>query len=102
VPGGILAIFQGTPASRASVRKATRSEWASDTSWGRLGFAASALIWVGRTGPSKLALALWLWLKFFTVEGRFPAGRSEPPKGCSLAILETRCGRPQESGVSQS
>jgi len=31
----------------------------------------------GRTGPSKLALALWL--KFFTVEGRFPAGRSELP-----------------------
>ena len=32
---------------------------------------------VGRTRPSKLALALWL--KFFTVEGRFPAGRSELP-----------------------
>ena len=31
----------------------------------------------GRTGPSKLGLALWL--KFFTVEGRFPAGRSELP-----------------------
>ena len=31
----------------------------------------------GRTGPSKLGLALLL--KFFTVEGRFPAGRSELP-----------------------
>jgi Domain of unknown function (DUF4158) len=31
----------------------------------------------GRTGPSKLGLALWL--KFFTVEGRFPAGRSKLP-----------------------
>jgi len=31
----------------------------------------------GRTGPSKLGLALWL--KFFAVEGRFPAGRSELP-----------------------
>ena len=31
----------------------------------------------GRTGPSKLGLALWL--KFFTVEGRFPAGRTELP-----------------------
>jgi len=31
----------------------------------------------GRTGPSKLGLALWL--KFFTVEGRFPAGRAELP-----------------------
>ncbi|MEV5711465.1 DUF4158 domain-containing protein, partial [Actinoallomurus sp. NPDC052274] len=29
----------------------------------------------GRTGPSKLALALWL--KFFTQHGRFPEGRSE-------------------------
>ena len=31
----------------------------------------------GRTGPSKLGLALWL--KFFIAEGRFPAGRSELP-----------------------
>ena len=31
----------------------------------------------GRTGPSKLGLALWL--KFFIMEGRFPAGRSELP-----------------------
>jgi hypothetical protein len=31
----------------------------------------------GRTGPSKLGLALWL--KFFTVEGRFPAGGAELP-----------------------
>ena len=31
----------------------------------------------GRTGPSKLGLALWL--KFFTAEGRFPAGRAELP-----------------------
>lgn len=29
----------------------------------------------GRTGPSKLGLALWL--KFFILEGRFPSGRSE-------------------------
>ena len=31
----------------------------------------------GRTGPSKLGLALWL--KFFIAEGRFPTGRSELP-----------------------
>ena len=31
----------------------------------------------GRTGPSKLGLALWL--KFFIMKGRFPAGRSELP-----------------------
>ncbi len=31
----------------------------------------------GRTGPSKLGLALWL--KFFAAEGRFPVGRSELP-----------------------
>ncbi|TMR94932.1 DUF4158 domain-containing protein [Nonomuraea basaltis] len=31
----------------------------------------------GRTGPSKLALALWL--KFFAQHGRFPEGRSELP-----------------------
>jgi Domain of unknown function (DUF4158) len=31
----------------------------------------------GRTGPSKLGLALWL--KFFAAEGRFPSGRSELP-----------------------
>jgi len=31
----------------------------------------------GRTGPSRLRLALWL--KFFIAEGRFPAGRSELP-----------------------
>ena len=31
----------------------------------------------GRTGPSKLGLALWL--KFFAVEGQFPVGRSELP-----------------------
>jgi hypothetical protein len=31
----------------------------------------------GRTGPSKLGLALWL--KFFIAEGRFPSGRSELP-----------------------
>src|SRR5579871_6650993 len=27
---------------------------------------------------------------------------SDASKGCSLAILETHCGHPQESGVSQS
>ena len=32
----------------------------------------------GRTGPSKLGLALWL--KFFIAEGRFPSGRSELPE----------------------
>ncbi|WP_433345357.1 DUF4158 domain-containing protein [Microtetraspora malaysiensis] len=31
----------------------------------------------GRTGPSKLALVLWL--KFFAQHGRFPEGRSELP-----------------------
>ena len=31
----------------------------------------------GRTGPSKLGLALWL--KFFIMKGCFPAGRSELP-----------------------
>ncbi|MDA8319167.1 MAG: DUF4158 domain-containing protein [Actinomycetota bacterium] len=31
----------------------------------------------GRTGPSKLGLALWL--KFFIAQGRFPLGRSELP-----------------------
>ena len=31
----------------------------------------------GRTGPSKLGLALWL--KFYIAEGRFPSGRSELP-----------------------
>ena len=31
----------------------------------------------GRTGPSKLGLALWL--KFFIAEGRFPSGCSELP-----------------------
>lgn len=30
---------------------------------------------VGRTGPSKLALALFL--KYYTQHGRFPEGRSE-------------------------
>ena len=31
----------------------------------------------GRTGPSRLGLALWL--KFFIMKGCFPAGRSELP-----------------------
>ena len=33
----------------------------------------------GQTGPSKLGLGLALWLKFFIMAGRFPAGRSELP-----------------------
>src|SRR6266487_2803031 len=33
----------------------------------------------GRTGPSRLGLALWL--KFFIMKGCFPAGRSELPDG---------------------
>ena len=31
----------------------------------------------GRTGPSKLGLALWL--KFYIAEGQLPLGRSELP-----------------------
>ncbi len=33
----------------------------------------------GRTGPSKLGLALWL--KFFIAQGRFPSGEGQPRYG---------------------